>query len=53
MPDEGEWMFLKVLTKVIGNCQCLMEYASRHHENGSIPFEMGHDFKGEDVKKIR
>lgn len=30
-----------------------MEYASRHHENGSIPFEMGHDFKGKDVKKIR
>ena len=40
---------LKHLTKVIRNSQCIMEYASEHHEKSSIPFDMGHDFKGEHV----
>lgn len=49
MLDKGEWVPLKHLTKVIRNSQCIMEYASEHHENGSILFDMGHDFKGEHV----
>lgn len=51
MPDERERVPLKSLTKVVRNSQCIMKYASKHHENGTIPFEMGHDFKGDHVEE--
>ena len=51
MPDERERVPLKCLTKVVRNSQRIMEYASKHHEHGTIPFEMGHDFKGEHVEE--
>ena len=51
MPDERERVPLKCLTKVVRNSQRIMEYASKRHEHGTIPFEMGHDFKGEHVEE--